>query len=182
MGQNNMLSLKDIRGDLRTYFNWSANALVPFNPLAADHYLNEHHSLIWNVAQKLLKQISYVPDTLYRGLILTESVDMIIPHKNFKYLSFSTDLSVAETFADVKGFGSDVIDLSAKLGSYCYIIEYKPVITEVLFHHDFLTLLPYAEALSLLNMDGVSEVEGLKNQKEVMIFQPAEPFTNIKRR
>lgn len=164
-----------------SYFNWSANSLVPFHPGAADIYLKENRTTVLKIAQKLLKQIPYDHGPVYRGIILKQPVDVIVPHKKLQYLSFSTERLVAEHFADINGFGSEVIDVAAQLGDCGYVIEYTPKITEILFHHHFLSILPYAEAFSLLGMDGISEVEGLKKQKEIIIFQPAEPFINITR-
>lgn len=179
MSQMKKLSLREINGELKIYFNWSANALMPINPTAADRYLIEHRSTIIKVAQKLLKQVSFSPAPIYRGIILRERVTSIHPHNNFQYLSFSTDRAVAEHFADVNGFGSDVVDVKAQLGEYGYVIEYTPKLSEILFHHRFLSLLPFDEAFTLIGIDGKGEVESLKKQKEIMIFQPAEPLTNI---
>ncbi len=174
--------LRELRGDFITYFNWSANVLAPINPCAADKFLKENRDSIIKVAKKLMDWIGYVPGTAYRGIILRESVNAIVPHKNLEYLSFSTERRVAEYFADINGFGSDIVDVTAQLGWYGYVIEYKPVIDEILFHYDLLEILPYAEAFSLLGMKGHSEVEGLKKQKEIVILQPTVPFTNITRK
>jgi hypothetical protein len=175
------MTLREIKGDLMTYFNWSANALVPITPGAADKFLKENRSTILIIAQKLLELVNYAPGTIYRGIILKQPVNSIVPHKNMEYLSFSTDRSVAEHFADVKGFGSEIIDVAAQLEEYGYIIEYTPKITEILFHHRFLSILPYAEAFSLLGRNGLSQVKRLEWQKEITIFQPAEPLFNITR-
>jgi hypothetical protein len=50
MQQTKKLSLHEINGDLKIYFNWSANALMPIKPGAADKYLTQHRSTISNVA------------------------------------------------------------------------------------------------------------------------------------
>jgi len=173
------LSLQDVNGDLMTYFNWSANALMPMNPSATDRYLKENQSAILKVAQKLLKAINYCPSIIYRGIILRHPVDSIVPNEQLQYLSFSTERLVAEHFANINGFGSDLLDVSLQLGTHGYVIEYTPTFSEVLFHYELLSLLPYSEAFSLLKMDGNREVEGLKKQKEVMILQPTLPFTKI---
>jgi hypothetical protein len=173
------LTLREVKGDLKTYFNWSANALCPVNPGAADRFLKENQTAILTTAQKLLKLVRYVPGLIYRGILLKQPVNEIVPHERLEYLSFSTDRSVAEHFADINGFGSEVMDLAARLGNHGYIIEYTPNISEVLFHHHLLSVLPYAEAFSQLGMDGTSEVEGLKSQKEVTILQPELPFRKI---
>jgi len=179
MAQMRALSLAEISGDLTIYFNWSANALVPFRNGAADVYLKQNHFTILKIAQKLLKQVDYTPAPIYRGIILRHPVKSVLPHERLQYLSFSTDRSVAEHFADVMGFGSKILDVKAQLGEYGYIIEYTPKTSEILFHYHFLSILPYAEAFSLLGMDGPSEVMSLNRQKEIMILQPTEPFTNI---
>src|SRR5689334_16805732 len=100
--QNKKLSLMDIRGDIKFYFNWSANMLMPLHSNSADVYLNQHRSSILAVAQKLLAHMKFIPIPIYRGILLKENVDSITPHDSLKYLSFSTSRSVAEYFADVR--------------------------------------------------------------------------------
>lgn len=179
MKPNQKLSLNDINGDLKIYFNWSANALMPLREGAIDNYLKENLSTIQKVARKVLKQVNYTPSVIYRGVILKQSVAAIEPDKFRQYLSFSTDRLVAEHFANINGFGSDVMDIALRLGKHGYVIEYLPKPHEILFHYRLLSILPYAEAFTLLNMNGQLEVEGLKKQKEIMILQPDKPFTNI---
>lgn len=166
-------------GDLKTYFTWSANALMPISPGAADVYLELHRSTICATAQQLLRIIDFKPSPIYRGIILKQPVTSVAPHPRLKYLSFSTDWLVAAHFADINGFGSTVMNIAIQLGEYGYIIEYTPQIPEVLFHHKFLSILPYADGFSCLGMDGTFEVEHLKQQREIMILQPAKPFSNI---
>lgn len=179
MQHQKKITLNDIKGDLKIYFNWSANVLMPLHPGAADTYLKEYRNVIIKVAQKLLKQISYAPTPIYRGIILKKPVTAIMPHKSMEYLSFSDDPSVAKYFADINGFGSEILNVAKQLGQYGYFIEYTPRADDVLFHHHFLSFLPYAEAFTLLRMDGQLEVESLKMQKEIVILQPKEPFTCI---
>lgn len=179
MDHKRKLTLQDMKGEIKTYFNWSANVLIPFHPGAADVYLTKNRSPILKIAQLLLKHIHYDPGHIYRGIILKEPVKKITPHENLQYLSFSANRSVAEHFADINGFGSDILDVAAHLGHYGYIIEYTPRITEVLFHYRFLSILPYVEAFSLLGMNGISQVEALRKQEEITIIQPSEPFSNI---
>src|SRR4051812_25623729 len=116
------LSLRQLTKEQSIYFNWSANALVPFHPGAADTYLIENFSIVKRVADLLLNFSNYVPEKIYRGVILKEPVSVLHPHKKLTYLSFSTEPSVAEHFAHPKGFGSEVINLQARLGSYGYVI------------------------------------------------------------
>lgn len=179
MHQTMKLSLKQIQGDLTTYFNWSANVLMPINPNAADHYLRANRMAIVKVAQKLLQVIQYAPVTLYRGILLKQQVSAIEPHDRLQYLSFSEDLSVAQCFADPRGFGNELVNLESRLGRHGYVIEYTPTLEEILFHYHFLAILPYAEAFTLLGMNGGAEVSSLHDQKEVTILQPASPFVNI---
>lgn len=179
MQERKKLSLSEITGELKIYFNWSTNALLPIYPGAADNYLILNRAIICKVAKELLKEINYKPGPIYRGVILRNPVDLIVPHENFQYLSFSTQRSVAEHFANVKGFGSDIVDVEAQLGKYGYVIEHMPSIEEILFHYEFLSILPYSDAFTLLGMPGQMEVEGLKKQQEIMILQPAKPFRNI---
>ena len=173
--------MSQINGDLTTYFNWSANALCPINPKANDIYLQSNQSAIFQVAQQLLQDIHYRPRPIYRGIILKEPILSLKPHRNLKYLSFSDDLEVAQYFADVNGFGSQHVDVATQLGTYGYVIEYTPKLNEVLFHYDLLSILPYAEAFSLLGMHGEYEIQSITWQKEIMILQPNEPFTNIQK-
>lgn len=161
------------------YFNWSANALVPVNPGAADTYLKENRPVILKIAQFLLQHLHYIPTRVYRGIILKEPVTVVAPKKGLEYLSFSADRKVAEHFADVKGFGSDVVNVAAQLGTHGYVIEYSPKISEVLFHYHLLSRFPYAQAFNSLGIDGHQEVEFLKSQQEIMILQPQDPFTTI---
>ena len=172
------LTLAQLDSDLQIYFNWSANALMPVHAGGADAYLKANQPVIVKIAQRLLEFIDYVPETVYRGVILKQPVTEIVLHEKLQYLSFSTDLTVAEHFADINGFGSPLINLAARLGKYGYVIEYTPAISEILFHYPFLSILPYAEAFTRLGMNGPFEVESLKKQKEVMILQPVVPFTH----
>jgi len=172
-------TMNEMVGDMKIYFNWSLNALVPFNSRAADYFLIGHKQVIISVAQRLLTMIEFTPADIYRGIILREEITILEPHKNFEYLSFSEDYSVANHFADVNGFGSDVVDIKKQLGTHGYIIKHRPDISEILFHHKFLSMLPYTEALSRIGMDGAGEVAGLRRQKEIMILQPKLPFTDI---
>lgn len=179
MKQASKTYLSQIKEDLTIYLNWSANALMPIHPGAADIYLKQNRSAILSVAQRLLKIIDYVPAPIYRGIILRQPVDSIKPHEQLQYLSFSDQRQVAEHFANSKGFGSEMMDVTAQLGNYGYVITYTPKISEVLFHWRFLSMLPYGEAFCLLGMDGQEEVNSLMKQHEIMILQPEEPFTNI---
>lgn len=179
MQQLNKITLNEVTGELAIYFNWSANALLPITPGAADVYLKRNRYAIFKMAQYLLQFTDYTPGPIYRGIILSEEHNAIKPQKSFMYLSFSTRKSVAEHFANVNGFGSDIMNISCEIGTYGYVIEYAPRITEILFHYKFLSMLPYAEAFSLLNINGLSAVKDLEEQNEIIIFQPAEPFINI---
>ena len=179
MQQNKKLTLAEIGGELQIYFNWSANALMPVRPGAADTFLKKNRFTILKVAQKLLVQVNYTSGPIYRGVILRHPVESIVPREGLQYLSFSADRSVAEHFADIKGFGNNIVDVADQLGEHGYVIEYTPNDNEILFHYRFLSILPYAEAYTFLNMDGRSEVDGLRKQKEITILQPNEPFMNI---
>lgn len=177
MQQHKKLTLRDLNGDFKIYFLWSATVLS--NPAAVDNYLLKNKNTILKVSQKLLRWVNYVPAPIYRGIILRERVNEIKPNEKLPSLSFSADRSVAEHFADIKGFGSQLVNIEEQLGTFGYVIEYTPKTTEVLFHYRFLSILPYAEAFNLNGMQGQNEVEYLKKQKEVTILQPKEPFINI---
>ena len=155
------------------YFNWSFAALFGLSPGAADKFLCENLATIKAYAQELLIKIDYKPETIYRGVILNEKVDELIPHKNFTYLSFSENKTVAESFGDPTetGFGS-----VAFLGNYGYVIEYIPNLNEILYHNKFAEMLPYRQKLGSMGFND----DTLIQQREVMILQPENPFTNIK--
>jgi len=170
--------LNEITGDLRTFFNWSANALLPLYPGAADKLLDLHKPTIQRIAAQLLTGI-YTPATIYRGIILREPAKQIDPQPSMQYLSFSTERRIAEHFADVNGFGSDILDVAQQLGTHGYLIEYTPQPEEILFHFALLDILPYAEAFYKIGLNGNKEINGLRQQREVMILQPKTPLTNI---
>jgi hypothetical protein len=175
--QTKKLNLSDIEGDVEIFFRWSLHALYPAVPHAADRYLLRDRVTICKVAQELLRSTGYTPGPIYRGIILREPITRLEPHKNFQYLSFSADKTVAEHFANVNGFGSNILNVETQLGKHGYVIEYTPQPEEVLFHYHFFSLLPYAEVYNMMNLDGPAEVEYLRQQKEVTILQPAVPFT-----
>ncbi|TXJ29030.1 MAG: hypothetical protein E6Q24_04960 [Chitinophagaceae bacterium] len=179
MQQIKQTTLQELKGELLTYFNWSINALVPLNPWAADRFLEANRNSITRVAQQLLQKINYTSSPIYRGIILKQPVEQLMPHKNLQYLSFSVDRAVAEHFANVNGFGSEIINMESRLGKYGYVVTYTPRYDEILFHHDFLLILPYADALTRFGFNGNLEVHGLQQQKEVMILQPTQPLTHL---
>jgi hypothetical protein len=168
----------DISGELGIYFTWAINALFPIGR-GAKRFLFENELVIRKMSQKLLKDIDYKPGPIYRGIILKDKVSQIEPEKFNYHLSFSTDRSVAENFADINGFGSEHEDLKSKLGEYGYLIEYTPKLSEVVFHYSLLSILPFEEAFNNVITDGRGQVEFLKTQKEVTILQPTIPFLNI---
>jgi len=175
------MRLTDITGSLAIYFNWSCNALMPIISGAADHYLKQHKQTISRIACELLAPLNYEKKTLYRGIILREPVEEVSPQKYLQYLSFTYDKKIAEHFANVNGFGSDFFNVKEQLGEYGYIIEYAPEPEELLFHYKLFDILPYAEGFSTIGHNGEAEVNGLRKQKEIMIYQPAEPLTNIRK-
>ncbi len=179
MLDDNKNSLSELSDELWTYLNWSVNALAPTSGNRADNYLKVNKATIVNTSQKLLREINYTPTEIYRGLLLREKSEYILPHKNLEYLSFSENIEVVKQFADIHGFGSNIVDLKTRLGEFGYVIHYTPQIEEIIFHYKFLDLLPYSEALNLIGMNGDIEVASLKEQMEVTILQPNEPFYNI---
>jgi hypothetical protein len=159
---------------LNIYFNWSLVALIGKEPVKVDNYLKENLIEIQQVARSLLYIINYKPAEIYRGVILKHDQNYRLkPHPNFTYLSFSEDINIAKSFADPgpNGFGSVYF-----LGHFGFIIKYTPTIEEILFHHKFLNILPYASAFEQLGIiDNVTMF-----QKEVIILQPEEPFKMIR--
>jgi hypothetical protein len=134
------------------------------------------------VAQALLKWVNYTPSQVFRGVVLKKEVSELLPHKNLKYLSFTEDIDIATHFADpVNGFGQGIINIKEQLGEHGYIISYTPRLEEILFVHGFLDILPYGEWISEIGIDPKEEIFHLKKQKEIMIVQPEQPFTNIKK-
>ncbi|WP_127128002.1 hypothetical protein [Pseudoflavitalea rhizosphaerae] len=172
-------SLYDMLGDLGIYFNWSINALVPIKLNAADNYFKIHKDTVIRVSQMLLQQIMFMPTEIYRGILLKKAVTTLEPHPEMEHLSFTEDINVAKYFASIDGFGSDKVNLNLLLGEFGHLIKYTPFTTEVLFHHKFLDILPYTEALAKVNFIPHGHVEWLKEQKEITILQPVRPFYNI---
>jgi len=176
------LSIADIKAnrDLSIYFNWTANALMPVIVGAAYRYFALHRETIVRMANRFLNPVEDCPEIIYRGVIFKTPTTRIEPHPAMKYLSFTTCKEVAEHFASVDGFGSDVINVSQQLGTFGYIIEHKPKPTEILFHFKLLDIFPYMEAFNAMGLNGQKDVDGLKWQREIMIEQPATAFTNLK--
>lgn len=176
-----ILPLSVIKADeeMKVYFNWTCNALLPIYSGAADRYFEIYRETIIKVSRQLLRQCNCSPQTVYRGIILRQPAKFISPHPTMKYLSFSEDIKIAKHFANVHGFGSDIVDVEKYLGKYGYVIEYTPTEKEILFHHNLLYILPYAEAFQIIGINGRREVDGLKKQMEVMIEQPQTPLPLI---
>jgi hypothetical protein len=174
------MKLSQLTIDLQTYFTWSFNALFPFGN-GADTFLLTYRQTIHKVAGELLKKLNYQPTPIYRGVLLKQPVTQIAPHPNLVFLPFSEDRQIAESFATVNGFASEIKDLGTLLGKYGYIITYTPTLNEILYHYHLLDVLPYEEAFYSLGVDGHHEVAILKRQKEISIFQPVQPFTTITR-
>lgn len=163
--------------DIRLYFQWSSHALIGFNPTLSDRCLRENFEIIKSVSDYLLNSIDYKPIEIYRGIIMKEpSLTNLMPHKNMTYLSFSEDLNIAKSFADVNGFCSQ-FGINHLLGKHGYIVSYTPQLSEVLFHHSFIDIFPYIKSWNSMGIDGTEKT--LEIQKEVMIIQPKEAFKNI---
>jgi hypothetical protein len=158
----------------RIYFKWSCIALLGSDPVAADKLLSQNLDIIKEIAGELLKKIKYEPIEIYRGVILTEEILELKSHPNFTYISFSEDKKIAESFADnsPKGFGSLFY-----LGDYGYVVRHTPKPEEILFHYRFMELLPYKRVFIEAGLGD----ETLNEQKEVMLLQPQESFTKIKK-
>jgi hypothetical protein len=155
--------------DLGIYFNWSCNMLAG-NPIATDKYLRDNLDTVKRVAAELLKSINYTPRTIYRGIVVPEGeLTELSPHHGFTYLSFSEDLRIAKIFADPAHDMAFI--LRKRLGNdlYGYITEYTPRVEEILFHHRFLSMLPYVKALWENEIDATT----IHQQQEVTILQPS---------
>lgn len=165
------------QSNLEIYFNWSCNQLAG-ESVATDLYLRQNLDVIRKVAIELLyKTGNTVLKPLYRGVIMKyPDMERLQPSTNFTSLSFSEDKKIAEQFADPEHYMAE--KLVERGDKYGYIIEYKPLlISEVLFHHDFLKLFPYVDCILLgLNVDASK----IHLQKEVTILQPIFPF-NLKK-
>lgn len=162
--------------ELGIYFNWSCNQLAFEDSVSVDHYLRLNLDTVKRVAARLLRYIDYKPEPLYRGVIMDEDgMTELWPHEGFTYLSFSESRAVAEIFADPKNEMAAL--LPEKFGTselYGYVTyPYIPAVEQVLFHHKFLSLLPYVEAQRrVANVD----CSRIHEQKEVTILQPATPL------
>ncbi len=157
--------------DQEIYFNWSCNLLVG-EPIATDKYLQDNLKVITTVSLSLLKRIAYTPLIIYRGVIMKDAaLKQLQPSNDFTYLSFSEDKKIAEMFADPE---HDMgVELKARGGHYGYLTEYTPRLDEILFHHHFLKLFPYVEAILFYNNIDASKIH---LQQEVTILQPSHPL------
>lgn len=159
------------------YLQWSSFALIGIDPTEGDRYLRQHYTEIHSIAQELLLRTGYQPKEIYRGILMEEdNLTVLTPHSNMGYLSFSEDRNIANHFADPNGFGAEY-GINALIGNYGYVVSYLPAVSEVLFHHDFINILPIKD---IFKKFGIYETEKtLDIQKEVMIMQPKQPFTHL---
>lgn len=161
--------------EMGIYMNWSMNMISPRDPAGADAYLRNHLDIVLRCVDTLLTRIDYRPRPIYRGVVLKKEVTELSYHPNFTAISFSEDAQVARHFADTsdQGFPSFFY-----LGDRGYVAHYTPRREEVLFHHKFFELLPYAE---LFRKKGFDSIEDLIAQREVCILQPphALPVTPV---
>lgn len=163
--------------DVTVYFNWSSSALLGTNPTASDWYLRKNYNTIQQVATCLLNKMNYQPKEIYRGILMhDEALTELLSHSNMTYLSFSEDINIAKSFADINGFGSQ-FGINHLLGTNGYIVTYMPDASEVLFHHSFIDVFPYIKVWNQSGIDGTEKT--LEIQKEVTILQPQVPFKNI---
>jgi hypothetical protein len=162
---------------VQAYYNWSLHALIGLDNAAADKYLNENLATIKEIAGALLRDMEIEPQEIYRGILMHEAdLTELKPHDNYTYLSFSDDPKIANSFADVNGFGSE-FGINHNLGRYGYVVSYTPQLSEILFHHSFLDVFPYRKHMKQIVGDTSKTMD---IQKEVMILQPAEPFKNLR--
>lgn len=157
--------------ELQTYFNWSC-ALLVGDPVEADGFLRHNMVTIKKVAGELLRQIDYEPMTVYRGVIIKQrELTRLEPHNGFTYLSFSENVNIALKFANPADDMAFMV--RHRLGEdqlYGYVAEYVPQQEEVLFHHHFLQILPYVQAIYAAQNVDASRIH---LQEEVTILQPA---------
>ena len=171
--------MKPTTNQFKIYFLWSNNALIGWDPTTTDIYLRNNYSDIKTVAEYMLQHINYKPKTIFRGIIMKEdNIKELLPHKNMKYLSFSEDIDIAESFANPNGFGAE-FGLNYRLGNNGYIIIYQPDIKEIPFHHHFIDIFPYREFWDSIGI--TAREKTLEIQKEVTILQPDIPFKLIKK-
>ena len=162
--------------DIETYFEWSVEAVRGLDPNLNCAFLLRHETVIRRCAQVLLSKARYVPVPVFRGVVFkSPNVKAVHPHPFFTYLSFTEDENIAKWFADPGPRGFGLGKASASLGDHGYIIKYQPKLDEILFHWQFLNVMPYMNALSQLGIDG----RMLPRQKEVIVYQPREPLIDL---
>lgn len=160
------------QNEFEIYFNWSCNLLVG-EPIATDAYLKQNIGTVKRCAIELLRIIEYTPQKIYRGIVMTEhGLTELKPHNGFTYLSFSEDFAVAKIFADP--MHNMAVEIRKRIGSNLsgYITEYTPQLDEILFHHKFLKMFPYVEAILEKDIDA----SRIHTQQEVTILQPSYPL------
>jgi hypothetical protein len=111
-------------------------------------------------------------------ILKTDGLTELTPHPNFNYLSFSDKKSVAKHFADSSPNGFP--DLFG-LGRFGYVATRMPSSEEVVFHYEFLNLLPYKQVYHSI---GITGFDTLIDQQEVTLLQPEValpivPFNNF---
>jgi hypothetical protein len=80
------------------YYNFILNALAGTNP---DEYFQEHREQILTVTRYLQEKLPVPQEKVYRGILLDPKRDLVLkPIRHITYISFSTDINVARSFAD----------------------------------------------------------------------------------
>jgi hypothetical protein len=156
--------------EAQVYFMWSIEMLMGSNPIQADNYLKENMSDIKKVARAFLERTNYKPCPIHRGVILQEAnMELLAPHPNFTYVSFTEDMSIANKFADPEDEMAFMVRMRMGANLHGYIAEYTPSLDEILFHWNFFKLLPYQQFMvSHFGVDGTTA----PLQKEVTLLQP----------
>lgn len=141
----------------------------------ADHLFSQYSQEIVKVAAFLRANTNMRGvGKVHRGILLQDEYakDLIIkPVLHCSFLSFSEDIEIAKSFADINSEISAYVRME-RPDSKGYLIEYEPSAMEILFHWT------WAEVLQL-DKTGMVDMELIRNQKEVMVMQTGKEFPLI---
>lgn len=159
--------------DWSFYAEFLAMVIVPNMYGNADRHYEEHAERINHVAAGLRSRFGVPNDVLYRGILVADEyvVDgRLRPADHCRYLSFSTDISVAEEFADINSGMSEFLKFQNPF-QQGYLITHQPDPGEVLYHH------AWGEHIGITRWRlPVWDVGLINRQKEVVIAQSGEWF------
>jgi hypothetical protein len=164
-------------GDYNDYLNWIVYAVVG-DMSSADSLLRKNGAAIRSVARHLQQTKKPKIQTLYRGLLLEpEAVEerAIDQDPHVTFVSFSEDRDVACWFADPKSeMSSYVKKIRPRVEGW--IMEYKPRLSDILFHYSWNPLVFAGRSIHLEHAAGMNPTVpadqfawNLRTQREVIV-------------